>query len=85
MLSYYNLLYDKSYVIQEYKKERIALERKYLELKIPFYETRRQVVIGELDPPAPEEVSGFNITPLMNNNPLQKRFLNLEMKQNQRW
>lgn len=36
----------------EYKKERIELEKKYLALRLPYYETRRAIVNGDIEPPA---------------------------------
>ena len=38
----------------EYKKERIALENKYRELKKPIYHSQSQIVSGEVDVPAEE-------------------------------
>jgi nucleosome assembly protein 1-like 1 len=43
----------------DYKRERIELERKYNEKRAPIYAKRRQIVAGEVEPefPAPEEGS----------------------------
>lgn len=40
-------------VEKQYKIERIALEKKYLNLRLPYFEFRSQVVSGEIEPPAP--------------------------------
>lgn len=38
----------------EYKKERIALEQKYLALKQPIFESRNQIISGEVEAPVDE-------------------------------
>lgn len=40
-------------VEKQYKIERIALEKKYLNLRLPYFEFRNQVVSGEIEPPVP--------------------------------
>jgi nucleosome assembly protein 1-like 1 len=40
---------------EEYKKERMELEKKYLALKQPIFEDRRKLVAGEIPPPEPEQ------------------------------
>jgi hypothetical protein len=42
----------------EYKKERIALEQKYLALKQPLYEARNQIISGEVEAPVDESTPG---------------------------
>jgi len=43
---------------EEYRKERAALEAKYRELYAPFYEKRRGIVTGEVEPPPKEKEEG---------------------------
>lgn len=42
-------------VEKEYKLERIALEKKYLAKRLPFFELRSRIVSGEFEPPVPVE------------------------------
>jgi nucleosome assembly protein 1-like 1 len=43
----------------EYKKERIALEAKYRDLKIPFFEKRFQIISGAVEVPDDPDAPGM--------------------------
>ena len=42
-------------VEKQYKLERIALEKKYLNLRLPYFEYRSRVVSGEVEPEVPAD------------------------------
>jgi hypothetical protein len=47
----------------DYKKERIVLEKKYLEIRKPFYEKRRQILAGLIEPEPLEQSLEDSVAP----------------------
>jgi nucleosome assembly protein 1-like 1 len=51
-------------VDEEYKQERIALEQRYITRRLVYYDRRRQIVDGEVEPEVqPEETEAEEDTP----------------------
>jgi nucleosome assembly protein 1-like 1 len=50
-----NLQNNADEIDEEYKKERIILEQKFLEKKLPLFEKRNAIILGDFEPPITED------------------------------